>query len=362
MKNIKWIIAISIFLTNCHSIETISVSQNYIKYNFTPVSIEKKIENFNIKILPINPQKLNEETYIASIADGSFENEFVNIINNKENELNKTSNYSSKELIKSKINALEKLLLLENDKKIPSNISNLLMKRIWYGYKYANNGSEIKSLTNNTYPDTYNPYKVNDKNLSVYKLSFENKSDSIANIYIKNFQILNGESVLYPFKNDYFENYLKGNSEQLKNIYRLNLPEELLITPSQRISKYIAIPTINPIDNKVVIQYIQNSKVENFNFAIQKEEIRNIYNFEEFKINIKWKKNGSYDYYYAIEFNDRFFCTYNNTFFADKQKDVTVNVYIIAFQPYFENIFFYKKNNIQLKELSNNILLMRIKS
>ena len=63
----------------------------------------------------------------------------------------------------------------------------------------------------------------------------------------------------------------KDEQEIFANAYRMNMVDELVISPSQRISKYIAIPAINPRNENLQVQIIRGDEVTNFSFDVNQE-------------------------------------------------------------------------------------------
>lgn len=344
-----------------------TVSQKYYNLVFAPETIAKKsINSTEITITPIDAKSLNRETYEAAFRDGNYEKEFISVI---ESWKTKITSLPKREriLLQGKINAFDFLTKLEKDSKIPTNVSILLKRRI-ISESNGRDGSEVESLADiEIIPSDYNPYKVNANYFSVFKLVFENNGNEIEKISIKEFQLVSNEEQLYPLASEYFENNLKDHTETIKNSYRMNMPNELTITPSQRVSKYIAVPAINNQNNKLQVQFIRNSKVVDFDFTVSKKETEKTFNLEKYEF--KGSGDGddiAYKTFYVVSFKDNvsFALLDNKLFVSDAKKSLPASVYSIGINPSNSELVYGSAKDFTFSDFKNNkrkIELKRIK-
>jgi hypothetical protein len=345
-------------IISCSSSKSLkkTITQTHYNLTFTPDQSTKKIiNNTELTITPIDAKILNKETYDAAYRDGNYEKEFVSIIEEWKNELSKFSKPEKIE-IQGNINAFEALSSLERDNKIPQDVSFILKKRI-IDNKMGRDGSEIESLTDLGIPSDYNPYRVNKNYFSVFKMNFENKGKEIEKISIKEFQISSNEEQLYPLNFEYFEQNLKDRAESMKNCYRLNMPNELIITPEQRVNKYIAIPAINTDNNSLQAQFIRNGAVTNFNFNVTKKETKKTYSLEEFE----FKNEGALlskttRVFYVVKYEDNilFPLRTNKVFLTEERKRIPVSVYAISISAINSEILFGTVENFIFSKVSKN--------
>lgn len=282
-----------------------TVDQFYENTKFSPESALKSTSSeVDILVKPIDAASINAESFDLASLDGNYEKEIAIAISKQKEEIN---NLPKKErnVISAKIKAIETIDEMYRKKEISKEASFLLKERIWYGPDKGRDGSEISSISNsNISTDQFNPYKINNQYLSVFKLSFENKSDVVKKISLKDFQVISGYEQLYPLELKYFEENLKSDPAKIKNVLRMNMPAELVLTPGQKISKYISVPPINSKNNQVTVQYIQGDKYLNFDFDLKQESISKSFILDTYKFYIKGVSEPStYLIYYSVEFD-----------------------------------------------------------
>ena len=137
----------------------------------------------------------------------------------------------------------------------------------------------------------------------------------------------------------------------------MNMPNELTVTPGQKITKYIAVPAINSLNSKLQVQFIRNSIVQNFDFDIIKNETQKLYTLEKYEL--KYNGEGddvSYWVYYVIEYKDNvsYALKDNKLFVSDEKKLLPVNVYGIGINPTNSEIVFGSATNIKFSEVKDN--------
>ena len=135
------------------------------------------------------------------------------------------------------------------------------------------------------------------------------------------------------------------------------MPNELIITPGQRVSKYIAVPAINSLNNKLQVQFIRNSNVINFEFSVVQQKTEKTYNLEQFQF--KYEGEGdeiSYKPFYVVRFknNNSFALQGNKVFISDQKKFMQADVYAIGINPISSEIVFGAAENFTFSSVINN--------
>jgi hypothetical protein len=200
-----------------------------------------------------------------------------------------------------------------------------------FGLKTYSDGAFIKSPFSgqSMYPDTYNPFKVNEKYLTTFKVIFTNEMEKIVKISADNLQIISGYEQLAPMRTEYFEKNLSGNSEKLKNIYRMNLPDNLTIAPHQSIIKYFAVPTINLDVKQLMVNFISEEKVFTFNFNVTNYLIKNKYIYKGVQLFHKSSLfgDGNLELVVFMQRNRVFSLLGKTLYVLSNQKSEPVNLY-----------------------------------
>ena len=260
-----------------------TVDHRYENITFSPVEVSKKTsDGIVMTIYPMDAAMLNKITMEAARRDGKYEHEYVmqQNINNLSELSRKERNYieSLLELTENLNNAIE-----AND--FDGEMGSLLLNMLWNGRDIGFDGSETHILTStNPAPSTFNPYRLSNEYLSVFKIDFQNTSNQMRSISNDNFQIASNRELLQPIKTAYFEENLPGASVELNNIFRMNMPETLRLSPGLPIDKYIAIPPINPGSSSLIIQYIVGDEFLNFEFDVNEVRQQKLYELAGFKI------------------------------------------------------------------------------
>lgn len=343
---------------------TKDVTIAYQNLSFNPVQLKKSLDTkLEITLTPVDAKVLNEETFNAAKRDGNYEKKMSMMVERRKVEMNGLSK-TDRKILEARIKAYNLLNNLIGRGEIKQDIGIELQSRVLYGRESGKEGTEIEflSLINN-FRDDYNPFKVNEKYLSVFKIVFENKGKDVEKINVKNFQVVSGEEQLYPLGNDYFENIFKSDPDKLQNINRLNMPSELILTPGQRISKYLAVPAINPANNKLSIQYIKNNDVLGYDFEVQEISSKKVYNLESYYIDAKtWQDMTNFEVFYLVQLSEnKYFPTNSDRFFvSETDKKGSVSVYAIAIDYTNGTIYFSKKMNLIFSELKNNTISINI--
>lgn len=340
-------ICISFILNSCSNKNPIlrkTINHDYNNIGFQPESLKKELSNtLEVIITPVDAKSLNQETWEAANRDGNYEKEISYSVDKIKAEIENVPKQQRNWYL-GRLNAIEQLTKLEKENMIPKELSYQLKYRIIDGPDYGYDGTEITSLSDlEIFPDDFNPFKVNNKFLSIFKITFHNKGNEIEKVSIKEFQVVSGEEQLYPLSSDYFENNLKNEQEKVKNAYRLNMPNELVITPNQRITKYISIPAINPKNQNLQIQFIRNNKSIDLDFTLKDKSLKKSYNVESYDFTVTGEAEPSINkFFYVVSYGKgTMYATKDNrVFIDDSKKDSPFTVYSIAVNPQNGDIYF----------------------
>lgn len=338
--------------------QTRTITHRYYNISFYPDQIQKLgLEGVEMTVTPIDAASINKITSEAARRDGNYEKEIVSALQSQKN---KEAELSAQERIdlNGKILAFERISEMERAHSIPNAAAFHLKNIIYHGNEYGKDGTEVTSLsTQERFPSTFNPYKVNHNYLSVFQITFENKSSEIKKIALNDFQILSGEELLYPLGFDYFENNLVNERERMQNVLRMNMPDELIITPGQRIGKYLAVPAINPRNELLNIQAIKNRDVVDFQFSLNEEMEIIEYSLERYSIGLTGRMANYYSAYYVISFeNDISYAVKNpsSVYIREEYKNIPANIYAVAIHRNGRSVKTGKLGNFYFKNKEGN--------
>jgi len=280
IKQTPFLLLLTILIASCATKKlTKTTIYTYSNVEFNPASSDRAIgADFTLSIEPIDAKGLNLEAYKSLSRDGGYEKQhtaYYTYITKEKNSL------SSSE--RSKLNRLLKRYETLDNMQLNGDISGFVastFKEQIYQNEIMNtsfgfDGSETSFINNGVeiYED-FNPYRIDKRYLSLFKLAFGNRSNNVQNIHIDNFQIASNRELLYPFKTEYFESTLAGENEKMKFIYRMNMPNELKLTPNQVVDKYISTPPINTDNDSLNVTYITEGRVVSFPFSIKTNTVQ----------------------------------------------------------------------------------------
>lgn len=357
MKNLICLSFLIILLgcSGSQRLVTTQVNQRYTNISFTPGFAQiNDIDGLMISVTPIDAASINRETFEAAAQDGKYENEMARL--SHERDTGTQGSKRERALMQAKLHAVEEVEKLEQTNQIPALTAYYLKMRIWNGKEHGRDGSEITSLSiNENFYDGYNPYKINNRYLSVFKVTLENQSNEVKRIKLSDFQVLNGENLLYPLGYDYFEKNHDKNPQLIQNIYRMNMPDELVITPNQRITKYYSVPPIDANSKKLQVQLLNQSRLIAFDFEVSREEIVKNHLMEKFFIS---NRNSTDILYYAVSFSNGItFATKDASFFVSTEnKKHPVNIYAVSIDTYNYKTRIISKKNILLNNQDKNVI------
>lgn len=318
-------IASSIIISACSTKQlTKTVHVKTTKTQFTPQLISHNLDGkLKLTLEPIDAKNINKEVFNSTNLDGSYSKEqsfsYYQYLTDNKN----LSSYERK-LKETIIKVFEGIDELYNKKEINLDQSNLFKEKVYTYYildnlNYGFDGSEVDKVQDDFLGES-NPYLSNGKYLSLYKLSFTNSDDQVKDVDIKDFQILSENELLYPFKIDYFEGiYSHPKDEQkLRTIYRINMPANIRLVKNQSVSKYFSTPAINLENKKLVINYIKDNNVKDYEFQVKIDEVLKEVKLDQFKIRLKNPMPLPHFYIYQYANNNLLLKGYD--FFIDRDK------------------------------------------
>ena len=320
--------------------------------SFTPPLIENKIvDSVYLTISPIDTRSLNKETYLAAYREGVHQNYTIESYQMQFSD--SKDPYAIRVLY-----TFKQIDELVEKGKIPKLVGESFKNKLISAEINIEYASYDSLSQQKYYPDNFNPYKVENTFLGIAMLQIRNESNNIFNIQSEDIQIISENEQISPLNTAYFETKSGLSSDKIRNIYRYNLPDNLQVTPNQRIIKYISFPPINPTSNNLVFKYIRAEKVYDFNFNMSYEKTRQEY--ETFEIIPTPSGTGST--YIILDFNGEFVAM-NGTFIdiPIHLLNTSCNIYGIIYSKYYiklsdiSNISFsdYPKHKIKLKTIVN---------
>jgi len=333
--------------------ETLQVDETYSKVTFTPEAINHEIDTgFEIIVTPIDAKAMNKIAYKTTNYDGNYEKTH-SVSTLIEDQLRQT-NLSKKE--RKRIEWRKEIIDFVKEKtnrgEIPRTIGEHLTWKIWN--KTEGTDGTKKSIGKG-YPSLYNPYKVNRKYLSVFKLTFKNTSKKVKRMKLSDLLFNSGYEQLYPYKTSYFEKIYDSEQEKLRIIYRINMPNELLVPPGETVIKYVSIPSLNTATKELDVKLIQEDVTQNFKFNVEVEE-----QFQETlleKITFKAEDESKLQvlrYYFIIKTPDNqiYIIKDNSLFLPQEIKNERLSLYGIA--TLSSGYTFVKKENFTLSQYQSN--------
>jgi len=258
---------------------TIKVQRVSQDLNFIPKKISKTtFGSLDITVIPIDAKQMDIISYDASVnSDGNYGKQAVlaTLIENSLNN-NRLSKQDRRNL-ELKKEVLKYIDMLKSKNTVSEEVSEELKRKVYYENDYGLNGLEDGSVSADA-PDKLNPYKINNKYLSVFEVVIENSGANVEKLNIDEFMVITGFEQLVPLKTEYFEKLFsenKSDQEKVKNVYRFNLANQTVIPPKQKIIKYIAVPSIKSQNNKLELKIIRENSVTNFEFLVEETNLSN---------------------------------------------------------------------------------------
>jgi apolipoprotein N-acyltransferase len=160
---------------------------------------------------------------------------------------------------------------------------------------------------------------------------------------------------LYPFETSYFEKFYEEEQEILRIIYRLNMPNELVVPPGETVIKYVSIPSLNPTTKGLDVKLIQDDITQSFKFSVNIEEQSQTTLLEEitFKAEDEWKLQVQRYYFVIVTPDNRIHIIKDNSLFLPQEiKSKKLNIYGIA--SLSTGYTFAKKENFSLNQYQSS--------
>ena len=334
-----------------------TISHDYSNVEFSPKQNKEVLPNgLSITITPVDAKKLDAETFRKASRDGNYEKEFASEVGRAVEANESVKRSERNKLIELKAEAIAAVDDLVQRGKMQAEVGSLLKLRIWEGKSFGQDGSDIKSLSNiSNAPSLFNPFFLNGRYLSLFKATFENTSDEIIRIGVDDFQVSLGEELLKPYEPAFFEKAYKENTEKLKSAYRFSMPEKLTITPSQTVTKYLAISSIDRRNEAVTVQYLNEDTFKDFSFSLKLESSTINYTLESYTLDTYGFSKGASEFFVVQIEDGGTLVLEDDTVFIDKnRKDAEVTVFAFAVANVSEEFAYGKKEGIDLRAVNEH--------
>jgi len=321
------------------------VNYTYRSVKFTPNILTNEIRNkINLSIKPVDAQSLDKETYLASLRDGNYEKEtlFSNKLLSKSN----SSDFLDRQWYDALTCSFSNIDEMTQSGKISPDVASSF-KSLLLGETTGFDGSEMISLIENReyYPAIFNPYKLNNSYLSIFQLTFENTSKVVQTISIKDFLINSGDEQYTAYPSSFFEKNGFLSSESIKNLSRYNMPDDLILTPGQKVVKYISIPAISPKLETITIYYLNEGQATEFKFGVSVDFLNKKAELERFEFTDQVRPLFSGEVFYVMEINGLAVPLTENAFYLSKQNyEILFNLHSCALSKKGGIVFFSFSN------------------
>jgi hypothetical protein len=278
-----------------------------------------------------------------------------------------TIDYESRALEKEGLTREEKLLIQEkkqcenfinqklSEKEISKEAAEFLIWKLWNPYKGMDGTSVDEESINRP---TFNPYFVNEKYLSVFKLVITNQGDNKESISINSLFIQNGDEQLLPIKTKQLASYHK-DAIRPDMARRLNLPNDLVIFPGDTIVKYVAIDPISVSKGSFRLRYDLDEKFIEYEYTVAiktraTEETKYKYTFKSDDFEYGYYINR---YYFVLEMPDSSIVPLvENSIYLPK-KYITKNVNVIGIAEGDDGFFYYQNTNVPINQSKPTIVI-----
>lgn len=281
-SSIVFLLLVTLFFS-C-SPKKMSINYSYSNVKFTPGQKEDQIaSSFSVLVQPIDAQDINEDIAQSLRLDGGYEQERMvsqfyelkdltvqqkRAVKRVEAQYRALDEMVSKDIFNSGITNTFKQMIADRD---------LLNQANWF------DGSESLLISPRGWFAYLNPYRIDNRYLSLFRIIFNNKSEEIQEVNIENIQVSNGTELLYPFKIEYFESVLKEENEKMKYIHRMNMPNRLRVLPGQQVQKFISTPAVG-IYEELMVSFISNDTVVNYPFSAKMEQYTEKHHYTRYAI------------------------------------------------------------------------------
>lgn len=191
-----------------------------------------------------------------------------------------------------------------------------------------------------------NPFYLGDDHLSVFRLSFYNSSKSVKSLDLNSLLVISGNEQLIPFETVFLERAHRGNLAKVENAYRLNMSSRLVVPPGGKVVKYIAVPPLSNLDERISLKVLKNDgSMIHFNFEKEYSHQSKSVKYEGY-----YFTNGlSYSarsYYVLTTESGRTIPVENNSIYiSQSNEDKYYSVYGVFFSK--NKLYFGKKENFR---------------
>jgi len=338
-------ISVSIISNAQRKIKKTEVTEEGFSVNMVlePTIDEVLIDGINYKITPISPEELNPLFIKENSLNGKF--------NYSHYEKNRKSYFLKKRKKKREKSDFEFLLegaswLLNNDI-INQAEYNELEKRIIFTYDI----NEAKTRYNTDNIVLSNPYYINFRYLSVFKIEISNTTNKTI-LFDKDIVITTGGNVYTPLSSNFIIRELTRcnlmNTEKAFSLERNNMLNEFYIPAQSKIIKYFSIMPINYNNDKITISFSDLGKL--FEWKITKDEktIDETYTFYEFQT--YWDYSGMTSQMgeeFSLIKSDSPFVYLNNDDIFIEENNLANGFEIFTLSLYNDAIYYGRTSNIK---------------
>lgn len=325
---------------------------------FSPQTVEIDLQKqLHLSISPIDPSRLNELCFNYYNLDGRYKQ-----TQSSESEIASLDllNIDPRIVDPYYIGQLEagamcnRLLSMQL---LDSYTHALLTARITQGEDYGFRGSEPYCQTGEgRYSDSYNPFFVQQKYLSVFKVKVQNFSDVVLTLNQRDIQLSFNTETLYPLNQKEMQAlYSTEEIGKLAILQRLAMPEVLQLAPGQMIEKYLAFPALNEADDRVFFQVFEGNKVQEAGFELNVEQQEKATKFYAFSFKPKRIMLGQYQFYYCLIFENGigFPLVDDNVFISEEQLGIPCTLLSVFFEISTGKTYYSKKASFKFAEFPN---------
>jgi hypothetical protein len=281
------LISIAVFCFGQRKIKKVEVAEKgySVKLKFKPVTDEIIYGGLTIKITPLSANELNLLFVKESGINGRFEYTYFDNSRNsyflkKQKRKREKSDYEF---------LLEGVEWLIDNEKINQNEYEELNKQIVFNYDEKKGYEEYGSNR----IISSNPYYIQDKYLSVFKIELSNETKSYI-AFDEAIIIQNGDLIYRPLTANFIMEKLQlsglMNVDKALILERYNLPNSMLIPPSSKFEKLFAVLPIEYQDKSLEISISGSDIKFMWEVSNDKRVIDKLYTFYE--LNIEWEFSG----------------------------------------------------------------------
>lgn len=259
MNRIKLLLAVLVsaaVLSSCATskkITTVSVLEKKESLRFSPDVIENKLDNgLNLEITPISADELNIAFGDLSRMNGQYQ--FSNVATLRRDFTLNDKGEKDGPIVKM-IRGIEDYC---SEQKIKKSIVDKLITNVVLKYGDKKDQDILAKLI------IRNPYYIDGKYLSVYKLKFINKTNTVKTIKRSDLSIISGNEML-PILSGKDISMIHNNVDDYLLLSRCNLEDEIKIFPHETIVKYVSTAPLNYKNKDLKIytkgvQYVFNAE------------------------------------------------------------------------------------------------------